>query len=346
MSCARGSARPSSTGAWRLSGRYVYMLDLGLVASLRTLFGNASVVEFGAGTGCYADALIRSGVQVAAFDGAPGISDVTEGLVRHADLTGNVTAIGQADWVLSLEVGEHIPPYVEHMFLHNIVSHASVGIVLSWSNGAGNGHVNPRPSEYVRRKMTELGWYSHEPDTRMLRSAVATVPWLRLNLQVYRFDPQAAAQEHERLRSQLSLERMQGVEVGEPRSVNCTYQFKMHGSYNDGRRCGTCCGAPDDLSTPMCVGSTWDGVLYNVSREEVEQRCSRDDSCAGFYVSTGQMLTRWLLKSGLRATQIVGSTFRPVHQWRLGGFIASTNLTGWDGFAKHCRAAGVVTSAI
>jgi len=71
------------------------MLDLGLVASLRTLFGNASVVEFGAGTGCYADALIRSGVQVAAFDGAPGISDVTEGLVRHADLLATSRPLGK-----------------------------------------------------------------------------------------------------------------------------------------------------------------------------------------------------------------------------------------------------------
>ena len=37
------------------------------------------------------------------------------------------------DWVMSLEVAEHIPQDYEAIFIDNIVRHAREGVVLSWA---------------------------------------------------------------------------------------------------------------------------------------------------------------------------------------------------------------------
>ena len=357
FSCSRvaggGSAIPLSTGAWRLSVHYIYLIDLGLVGALLQLFGSgAAVIEFGAGMGCYADALRSRGVRVTAFDGAPHIREQTHGSVGHADLTSDLTAtVGSAEWVMALEVGEHIPPHAEDAFLHNIVSHASTGIVLSWSDGMGNGHLNPRPQSYVRRKMGALGWDLNANVTRLLRSSVSSVRWLRDNLQAFRLGVRGASAERRGTsRSAVPFQavassavKSQGRATGQPDppSSTCSYSWRMSGAYTDGRRCGSCCGAPegDDRSSPMCRGSTWDGVLYNLSRAAVEHRCSHDAGCLGFYTSTRPMTGRWLLKAGLHDSPRVGRAFRPVGQWRAGRFINATNVWhgGWQGFEKRCH---------
>ena len=47
------SALPSQTGVWGLGRAYVYMLDVGLANALAEFFAGSSVVELGAGLGCY-----------------------------------------------------------------------------------------------------------------------------------------------------------------------------------------------------------------------------------------------------------------------------------------------------
>ena len=51
------------TGAWMLAPTYTYFLDRGLAGSLAKLFAGTSVVEVGAGKGCYADFLRRAPLQ-------------------------------------------------------------------------------------------------------------------------------------------------------------------------------------------------------------------------------------------------------------------------------------------
>ena len=60
----------------------------------------------------------------------------------------------RADWVLSLEVGEHVPPAHEMMYLRNLHAHACQGLVLSWAylGKYGVGHVNtPRTVIFARK---------------------------------------------------------------------------------------------------------------------------------------------------------------------------------------------------
>lgn len=100
--------RPSKTGAYTAVSTQVYLIDRGLVRGLVELFGTDGVNEFGAGKGCYTDALRTAGVAARGFEGAEGVQLKTEGVIAHADLT-TALDLGRRDWVLCLEVAEHVP---------------------------------------------------------------------------------------------------------------------------------------------------------------------------------------------------------------------------------------------
>jgi 2-polyprenyl-3-methyl-5-hydroxy-6-metoxy-1,4-benzoquinol methylase len=50
----------------------------------------------------------------------------------------------QYDWIISLEVAEHIPEIYEAVYLDNIFRHAKEGIILSWAvpGQGGLSHIN------------------------------------------------------------------------------------------------------------------------------------------------------------------------------------------------------------
>ena len=182
-------ATPGSTGAWTVTEEFIHFLDRGLVEALARHFRDSSVFELGAGKGCYTSALRRAGIPVRAYDGAPGIAELTGGLVHTADLTSDVTLqLGKksADWVLCLEVGEHIPQKHEDVLLHNVLDTARKGVIISWSNGGGNGHVNRRPNEYVIEEVERRG-FEHVPAlSKKLRAAVSNIDWFRRTIMVFR----------------------------------------------------------------------------------------------------------------------------------------------------------------
>merc|ERR1719401_385164 len=90
-----------------------WRLDKGLLQGLlrHVLPVDATVADFGAGSGQYATWLNDTGlVQAYAFDGSPDIELVTKGSVQSADLGTPLNLWRKFDWVVSLEVAEHIPP--------------------------------------------------------------------------------------------------------------------------------------------------------------------------------------------------------------------------------------------
>lgn len=188
---SNAAALPTSTGAWSASSNYTYLLDAGLVKELALLFAQRTVAEFGAGKGCYTSMLRRFGIHVEGYDGLPdtvGRSD----FMHVADLTEHLK-LPTADWVLMLEVAEHVPAPFEEALLSNVDRHSREGAVLSWSNDrAGNGHANPRNGGYVQAVMRRRGFKLDMATTKTLRQSVATWHWLRHNLQVFRrsSDPQ------------------------------------------------------------------------------------------------------------------------------------------------------------
>lgn len=290
--CTHGHAHPSASkgGAWTLAAGYTYALDLKLATALSALFAGSTVVEFGAGEGCYTERLRAFGVNViGAFDGAPGIGPRTSGLVEHANLVSNLTEahVPRAGWVLCLEVAEHIPLVSEPAFLANLDEHADVGIVLSWGTEWGNGHVNSRPRAYVTYRLSAMGFVEDPGGTLALRTACArsAFEWLPRDILVFRRHALRARKAHE----QLNRKFVDASQNPTPITDSCvTYQpAKFTGVYNDGRLCGTCCGAPPDGPIHlgrMCRGAAWDGLLTNITELEVRARCGSEPRCAGYFL--------------------------------------------------------------
>ena len=90
------------------------------------------------------------------------------------------------DWVLSMEVLEHIPVDYETVVLDNVDRAAGLGAVLSWAPPGQNGlhHINNRPAEYLNKVMAGRGFRLDMPTSQKLR-AVAHFPWLKRNLMVF-----------------------------------------------------------------------------------------------------------------------------------------------------------------
>ncbi len=79
--------------------------------------------------------------------------------MKYLDLTLPQYGLPMYDWVISLEVAEHIPAQFEAVYMDNIARHAREGVVLSWARPGQGGysHVNNRPFEYVVKLFDDMG---------------------------------------------------------------------------------------------------------------------------------------------------------------------------------------------
>ena len=182
----------SSTGAWRPTPTHTYFLDLGLAWALTNALRGASVVEFGAGHGCYTSFLREQGLRVSAYDGVEGVAELTHGLVTTADLTQRL-GLPSADWVLAMEVAEHVPRVHEKQLLMNLHRHNRKGMVLSWARtNDGHGHYNPRSNDYVVHQLVQMGYAHDVPLQDALRANVSNHLWFQATLMVFRRTPRAS----------------------------------------------------------------------------------------------------------------------------------------------------------
>jgi len=106
--------------------------------------------------------------------------------VKFLDLTLPQYWLPRYDWVLSLEVLEHIPAQYESIVLDNINRAAGHGVVLSWAvpGQPGRGHVNCRSLAYAERAMSDRG-FALDNSTSVMMRAQATPYYLRNNIMVF-----------------------------------------------------------------------------------------------------------------------------------------------------------------
>ena len=109
------------------------------------------------------------------------VEEYTRGFVRFADLTLPNLALPRADWVVSLEVGEHVPRAHEQAFVRNLHAHACRGVLLSWACYGGHQHVNKRDNAYVITLFEALGYTYDAHASHLMRR-----PALRARLEVNR----------------------------------------------------------------------------------------------------------------------------------------------------------------
>jgi hypothetical protein len=183
------STQPS--GAWQTSDlealRQHHYFDAPLAEALRVFLRGKSVVDFGCGLGEYVFYLLQRGIVCRGYDGNPYTRLITRGLCDVQDFSVPFELGYVYDWVISLEVGEHIPAAFAPSFLRNLHVHNSEGIVLSWAieGQPGVGHVNCQSNAAIRAALAQLGYRSDYAQEAQFR-AVCTLPWFRDTLMVFR----------------------------------------------------------------------------------------------------------------------------------------------------------------
>jgi len=188
----------ADTGTFHIDSCHgAYPIDVHLATAIGRLVvtdGGSSVLELGAGCGCYTHFLhVNFGLEMSAYDGVPGIGALSGGLVHHADLSKPLD-LGMHDWVLCTEVAEHLPAQYEDTFLATVTKSARLGLVFSWDYHGfllNHAHVNPRSHQYVIKKFRRLGWQFSQAETEYLKSQAGRFccRWLRENIMVFRPAP-------------------------------------------------------------------------------------------------------------------------------------------------------------
>ena len=162
--------------------------DPKLAQQLVTFFQSknaASVLDLGAGLGLYTEALSKNGIFASCYDGNPDTQTLTKGKCAIADLTVDLN-FSKYDWVLCLEVGEHLPKEYEDTLFNNIIRNSKSGIVLSWAipGQTGDGHINEQSNDYVKSKMASLGYANNLEAENILREA-STLAWFKNTIMVF-----------------------------------------------------------------------------------------------------------------------------------------------------------------
>lgn len=148
-----------------------------------------SLNDFGAGVGQYGRALLaqNSSYRYRGYDGAGNVESFTHGFLNFVDLTIPLS-LPRADWVMSVEVGEHIPSHYEAMFIRNLHAHNCRGIILSWAvlNQGGYSHINNHSPEYIKNIFTQLGYTYDDELINFVRDAKVGGSYQNLHIWIRR----------------------------------------------------------------------------------------------------------------------------------------------------------------
>ena len=147
--------------------------------------GYKSIGDFGCGwSGYYTKYLRKMGLECFGYDGDHMTKSTA--YCTWVDLTRSDFGFPIHDFLFTLETAEHIPKLYESTFIENCDASNRHGIVVSWSNGIGHGHVNCRNSYDIKDIFFELGYKCDSEGTMMISKEV-TAPWVRERSSVYVF---------------------------------------------------------------------------------------------------------------------------------------------------------------
>ena len=179
-------------GGWcrNISGKNssLHYTDENLANKLSEILKNKKIASFGDGPGGY-KLIFKQLNQVDAydaFDGAPYVEEQSNNVVQFLDLSVPIYHLPLYDWVISMEVAEHIPKESEQIFIDNLTRHAKEGIILTWSvvGQLGHSHVNNQDLPYVKEQLEKRGFKINPTHTQFFKNA-ASFEWIKRNLNVY-----------------------------------------------------------------------------------------------------------------------------------------------------------------
>jgi cyclopropane fatty-acyl-phospholipid synthase-like methyltransferase len=146
-----------------------------------------TLVDLGCGDGKYVKTIKEHGISADGFDGNPSTPAYTNNLCQVLDLSVPYQFKEKYDWVLSLEVGEHLPKQFEDIFIGNLHNNNKYGIILSWAvkGQGGYGHFNEQNNDYIKSKICSLG-YTNDIDSENALREHSTLYWFKNTIMVFR----------------------------------------------------------------------------------------------------------------------------------------------------------------
>lgn len=164
-----------------------HFCDPGLAPELLKIIPRlSSFWDMGCGSGDYTRFLLQNGRCGFGLDGNPNLPN--EFCLVKGDLSMPLI-LPAHDWVLCLEVGEHVPQAYEGTLISNLHRHNREGMILSWfppiGRPVGHGHVNEKYNNEIRALIEPLGYISDMDAEKSLREA-AFAWWFQQSLMVFR----------------------------------------------------------------------------------------------------------------------------------------------------------------
>lgn len=146
-----------------------------------------SLADFGCGMGKYVKTFTDNGINAHGFDGNPNTPELTNNACSVMDLTIPKQFDTPFDWVMSLEVGEHLPKESEDVFINNLHNNNTRGIVLSWAikGQGGDGHINEQNNDYIKSKFCSLGYINDIDAENKIRNN-SSLYWFKNTIMVFR----------------------------------------------------------------------------------------------------------------------------------------------------------------
>lgn len=181
----------NKNGYWEgLSASSQHMYDFKLSTQLLSFLKNEnveSIVDLGCGLGTYVQHFNSNGLKADGFDGNPNTPELTNNQCSVLDLSKEFKFDKPYDWVMSLEVGEHLPAEFEDIFISNLHNNNKKGIILSWAvkGQGGHGHFNEQNNDYIKEKVMKLGYTNDTFAETILRQS-STLPWFKNTIMVFR----------------------------------------------------------------------------------------------------------------------------------------------------------------
>jgi len=165
-----------------------HFFDHSLAKGLCEFFKNekaTKVGDFGCGLGDYVGYLNKNGIPSDGYDGNPFTTEINP-FCKVLDLS-KPQFIQKYSWVISFEVGEHIPQEYEDVFINNLHNNTTKGVIITWAleGVPGYGHINCRDWKYIKDKFIELNYTLDEDNTNKLRD-LCELQWLSWSLMVLR----------------------------------------------------------------------------------------------------------------------------------------------------------------
>lgn len=161
-----------------------------LAEKLGLFLKNKRVADFGAGLGWYCPTISKSAKVCDQYDGSVNIEEVTDGRVKYLNLAEPITMQCNYDYVISIEVAEHIPKEFENIYLNNLIKCAREGIIITWATigQGGHFHVNNKAKEDVIKLVESKGVKYNEKNTKDLADGTGPkFSYLKNNIMLFKF---------------------------------------------------------------------------------------------------------------------------------------------------------------